>query len=391
MVGNKKIGLCICHDVSNHGSMLQCLATLKFLEKFQCKYEILRYSKDKSFLSAVKSLPRLLNKYLIEDKIKTVSCAINNRLNPEFKKYRDDRYSAVKEFKKRFFEDYYSPVIPGLAALTEYAKKFDAVLSGSDQLWSPAGLPTNFFNLMFVPAHIRKISYASSFGTASIPFYQTSRTRQYLERIEFISVRENSGKKIVDGLTNRDVPVVLDPTLLFDRSDWERFIPVKNNQSGPYIFAYFLGENSSHRRIVTEFAKQKGIKLVALKHLDRFIKADVDFGDETPKGVGAEEFVNLIRHAEYVFTDSFHGSVFSILHHKKFVTFNRYSATALVSKNTRIDSLFENLGITGCRYSGNLQTDASSIIDYNNVDEKLLGLREKSFNYIKQSLDFPEL
>ena len=390
MIGCKNIGLCICYDVSNHGSMLQCLATLKFLEKFQCRYEILRYSKSKSFLSAVKSLPRLLNKYLIEDKIKTISCAVNNRLNPEFKKYREDRYSAVKGFKKRYFEDYYSPVLPGLNALTEYVKKFDAVLSGSDQLWSPAGLPTNFFNLMFVPSHIRKISYASSFGTSNIPFYQETRTRQYLERIEFISVRENSGKKIVDGLTNRNVPVVLDPTMLFDKSDWECFIPVKNSQNTPYVFAYFLGENPGHRKIVTEFARQKGLKLVALKHLDRFIKADVNFGDETPNGVGAEEFVNLIRHAEYVFTDSFHGSVFSILHHKKFVTFNRYSDKALVSKNTRIDSLFANLGITGRRYSGSLQMDIESIVDYNAVDARLLALREQSFNYIKQSLDFPE-
>lgn len=229
-----------------------------------------------------------------------------------FDKFRKDKFTKL------------SPILVGYDNLCKGANRYSAVVTGSDQLWSPAGLPTNFYNLMFVPDHIRKISIASSFGVKTIPWYQVSRTREYLNRIEFISMRENRGSEIVKELTGRNVPTILDPVFIFNESEWLELIPMNTEYEEPYIFAYFLGANHTHREAVKSVAKQLGCKIVTLRHLDQYVENDERFGDFAPYDVDPARFLNLLRGAKYVCTDSFHGSVFSIIHHKPFVTFNRY-------------------------------------------------------------------
>lgn len=159
------------------------------------------------------------------------------------------------------------------------ARRYSAVVTGSDQLWSPAGLPTNYYNLQFVPDDIRKISYASSFGVKNIPWYQKKRTAAFLNRLDFISMRENQGSEIVKELTGKDVPTILDPVFMFDKEGWERLIPVKREIAEPYIFAYFLGETAEHRKVVEKAAKKLGCKIIALRHLDQYVPNDENFGD----------------------------------------------------------------------------------------------------------------
>lgn len=383
---NKMIcGLCICYSTKNYGSLLQCLATLKALDKRNISYEIIRYKKKHSFSEKIKSIPRLLNIYLIEDKIKRVSCFINKKINPDFNTYRNEHDYVLNNFIDKFFSKHFSPICLGYNNLVEYSKKYSAILTGSDQLWSPSGLPTNFYNLMFASDNTLKISYASSFGTSKIPFYQKKRTRQFLNRINYISVREISGKKIIKELTGKDVPVVVDPTLLLTKDEWAKIIPVKKIYDEPYILAYLLGTSKTHRARVLELSKKINLKIVALHHLDQYVKADDGFGDYTPANIGAEEFVNLVRHASFVCTDSFHGSIFSIIHHKQFITFNRYSDNAIVSKNTRIDSLFSNLGIINRRYKNDLFNEIQEPLNFTIIDEKLDNLRNESEKYLDKA------
>ena len=144
-----------------------------------------------------------------------------------------DDYSREHFFSKTVFLDYFKD-------LQIQAEKYDAVVTCSDQLWSPAGLGTNFYNLMFVPDGVRKISLSSSFGVSKIPSWQVKRTREYLERIEHISVRENQGKVIVKELTGRDVPVLMDPVFAYTKEEWEEIVPLSSRYDYPYILAYFL-------------------------------------------------------------------------------------------------------------------------------------------------------
>jgi len=381
------IGVCIKYFHENYGGMLQAFATTKLLDKYGIEYELIRYQKKKDIKFVLKSIPRVFNNVLINDKYESFQKKLSFKKHPEFATNDKIRMNAFNEFREKNFSNKLSEVYYGFNNLKNSSKKYSAVLTGSDQLWSPAGLPTNFYNLMFVPDNIKKISYASSFGVKYIPWYQKKRTAKFLNRMDYISMRENSGKNIVKELTGKDVPVVLDPVFMFDKNGWEELIPYKEEYDDEYIFAYFLGNNSEHRKAVKEFANKKGLKIVTLRHLDQYVEEDENFGDYAPYDVAPDKFLNLLRGATYVCTDSFHGAVFSIIHKKQFIVFNRYSNNSKHSKNSRIDSLCENLGINNCRYNGNIELFLNNKIEYKNVEENLNKLKLKSSKYIEEALN----
>lgn len=145
-----------------------------------------------------------------------------------------------------------------------------------------------------------------------------------------------------------------------------------------------MGTNEEHRKIANEFKNKTGLKLVTCPFLDNYVECDLNFGDIQLFDMDAADFVNLIRHAEYILTDSFHGSVFSILNHKKFMTFNRFNAGAN-SRNSRIDSLCTLLGLSERRYRGDVM-NVEKDINYNAVEEKLEKLRADSIKYLETAL-----
>lgn len=228
------IGVCIKYFHENYGGMLQAFATVKMLESRGIDYELIRYKKKLTIAEKVRSIPRLLNGILLNDKYEAFLKSQGMKKHPEFANNDAVRMKAFEQFKNKAFTKL-SPEFCGYKALCEGAKRYDAVVTGSDQLWSPAGLPTNFYNLMFVPNHIRKISYASSFGVGQIPWYQKRRTANFLKRLDYISMRENRGSEIVKELTGLDVPVILDPVFNFNKEQWEKLIPVKKEMNEPYI------------------------------------------------------------------------------------------------------------------------------------------------------------
>ena len=120
--------------------------------------------------------------------------------------------------------------------------------------------------------------------------------------------------------------------------------------------------------------------------MDSYNKADEGFGDYTPFDIGPAEFVNLIRNAEYVFTDSFHGSVFSVIYQKQFMVFNRYSDNSVSSKNSRIDSFCANYGLSERRYAGDIYA-VESRIDYPSVLEKVNEHRNSSKAFLDKALE----
>ena len=379
------IGVCIRYFHENYGGMLQAFATTKMLEMRGIDYELIRYEKRYSIVQKIKFIPRLFNSVLLKDKKEAFNKLLGMKKHPEFAKNDALRMAAFNSFKKEHFTKLAKPSV-GYENLCKDARKYEAVITGSDQLWSPAGLPTNFYNLMFVPDDIEKISIASSFGVGQIPWYQKKRTAHFINRIEHVSMRENRGKEIVKELTGRDVPVVLDPVFLLSKEDWDKYIPEVKVYDEPYIFAYFLGENPLYREEVKMLSKKTGLKIVALRHLDQYVETDESFGDYAPYDVSPDKFLNLIRGAEYICTDSFHGTCFSIINEKKFMIFNRYSDASKVSKNSRIDSLCTNLGISERRFVGNIMSVLDEI-DYHSVNIKLNKLKSETDKYLDKAFD----
>lgn len=382
------VGVCIKYFHENYGGMLQALATVKMLEQRGIDYELIQYKKQLTTIEKIKSIPRLFNAILINDKFETFLKNQGMKRHPEIAENDVIRMKAFEQFRKEMFTKL-SPEFCGYKALCAGAKRYNAVITGSDQLWSPAGLPTNYYNLMFVPDEVRKISFASSFGVSQIPWYQKRRTKHFLNRIDYISMRENRGSEIVKELTGRDVPTILDPVFCFTMDGWEKIIPTKREVEEPYIFAYFLGNFSEYREAVRRAAKKLNCRIVALRHLDQYVEDDEQFGDMAPYDVAPDKFLNLLRGAEYVCTDSFHGSCFSIIHRKQFVIFNRYVDGTRISKNSRIDTLCENLGLQDRRYNGTVELaeHLKSCIDYQSVDARLLKIKRDTDIYINTALE----
>ena len=156
----------------------------------------------------------------------------------------------------------------------------------------------------FVPDFVNTIAYATSFGQSELPKDSSQKASVFLKKIKHIGVREESGQKLVKKLAGRNVPVVCDPTLLFTGEEWMSIQQEKPIMEGRYIFCYFLGNNPPHREFAKRLKEQTGCKIVALTHLDEYVKSDEGYADETPYDIDPADFLNLIRYAEYVCTDS---------------------------------------------------------------------------------------
>lgn len=383
----KKVGIATCHRNHNYGSMLQAYATYIVLKNEGYDCEFIEYIKKYSIVKKVKFIPRLLNMYLMREKWRLLEKKLKLRKYPEIQKNDCIRQRAYDRFVEEYYKDAISQPYVGYAALKEGSHNYDIVLAGSDQLWIPAGLPTNFYNLMFAGDGVRRVSYSTSFGVSKIPFYQVKRTKEYLRRINYISVREDSGKKLVKDLIGKDIEVVLDPTLLLDATDWEKAIPRKKVIEEPYIFCYFLGNNPEHRKQAEIFSKAVGIKIIDMPHIDEFVECDLKFNAEHIYDIDSEQFVNLIRHAEYVLTDSFHCTVFSILNHKRFMTFDRYSDALMASRNSRIATLCGNTGLMDRRFKNSIVSEMQADIDYVQVDARIDKMRKQSMQYLRDAIE----
>ena len=259
---------------------------------------------------------------------------------------------------------------------------------GSDQLWLPGNIAADYYTLNFVPESVNTIAYATSFGQSSLPKDSSKLAKVFLQKIKHLSVREESGQKLIADLTGRKVPVVCDPTLLFTGKEWLSIQQKEPIEQGNYIFCYFLGTNPLHRNFVRKLKAETGCEVVILPHIDEYVKEDEECSDKQLYDVDPSAFLNLIRNAKYVCTDSFHCSVFSILYKRNFFTFRRFSDKNKQSTNSRLDTLFHITGITGRLVSGD--EDITEVLsrktDFETAHRKLAEIRQKSYDYLMNAL-----
>lgn len=195
----KKIAIVTGYHIKNYGSALQAYATQKVIDDMGIDNECIQYQKKKD----LKQLVRIFNLPLLKTKL----AGIKKKLYA--KKYADTlgknfeiRNKIFDEFVKENFK--VSEKCYGYEQLKNKIKEYDAVLLGSDQVWNPLNFGSHYYTLEFVPDSIPKIAYAPSFGVSKIPNSQKKKTIQYLNRIEYLSVREKKGQELIKELTNRE-------------------------------------------------------------------------------------------------------------------------------------------------------------------------------------------
>jgi len=344
----KKVGIVSCYFQPNYGSMIQALATQMALDKLGFDNETIDISGFNSEIKKAK-IKYFLKASLTSDFLLSKMGMAKNVLIKKFSKNEYTRNSAIRKikferFNKRRFR--LSMQVDSKANLGKFvADHYSTVLVGSDQLWLPGNIAADYYTLNWVPESVNTVAYATSFGQSVLPKDSAKKAAVFLKRIRHIGVREESGQKLIKQITGRDVPVVCDPTLLFTGKEWmsiQQENPIINE---PYIFVYFLGNNPPHREFVKRLKAETGCKIVALVHLDEFVKSDEGYADYTPYDIDPIDFLNLIRNASYVCTDSFHCSVFSMQYEKIFFSFRRYVRKTAASTNSRLDTLFKLAGV----------------------------------------------
>lgn len=393
---NKKIALVTCYFQKNYGSQLQAYATQMAFDKLGLANETIKIDGLLPEINKAKYryfLSKIFDMNTVKDKMATVRKVIAKKQNPEYAKNLGVRYRMFEDFANTQFT--LSKQYGSKAELGAEADKYAAVVVGSDQLWLPSNISADYYTLNWVPENVCKIALSTSFGISVLPKKYGEIAGKFLNRIDYVSIREVSGQKLIKQWANRDVPVVCDPTIMFTADEWVKALGADGDgkrfaNGEKYLFVYFLGNNPWEREIVKRVRKETGLKIVQIAHSDEYVKSDEGFADFTPYNVGPREFVELIRDAEYVFTDSFHCSVFSMLNSKRFFTFPRYSNDGPASTNGRLYSLLslvkQEKRMVRKSDVFNVADRLKEEVDYKVVHGELDKLRQFTWNWLEKAL-----
>lgn len=360
-----KVAIVTLHGYSNYGNNLQNYALQEVIKKLGFDVETLNFNvleTNKISGIFVKVKTALLNP-------KKIFYAINRRKSKFlYKKLLNEKVSRFKEFSANFLNEKCYEL--SLSELDKINDLYSYFISGSDQVWNPLYINKYFKYYLTFAEKPKSISYSASFGVSEVS--DGSRIRPWLEDFNYISVREIEGQRIVKAITNLDVPVLVDPTLLIDKENWIDMARVHEHKpKNKYILTYFLGKDSKAAfKRVNLIAKESGFDIVRLGDLKakNFYAAD------------PSEFIDYFNDAEIIFTDSFHGAVFSILFNRPFVVFKRGNM------NSRIDTLLSKFKLEDRHWDYVKEHENYFQIDYSHVDAILEEEREKSFNYLKKAL-----
>ena len=255
-------------------------------------------------------------------------------------------------------------------------KKFDYFICGSDQIWNPYYIGNTGTNFLSFANKNKTISYAASFGTSSIPINRKKEFQKYLNHIRCLSCREIQGVEIIKNLTGREARLVLDPTLLLSKTEWEKIAKkTKYVPDGEYLLTYFLGS------VTEEYDKR--IKKIANKNRLKIYNI-MDLSDMDKFSTNPSEFIYLIKNAKLICTDSFHGTIFSIIFNKPYIIFERNSS--MENMNSRFESLNQILELPNRNYNKIKENEIFNI-DYNKINKNIEKEKIKSIEYLKKSLD----
>ena len=385
----KKIGI-LTHFGNNYGNKLQNYAVQSILEKHGFEAEtIVKISPNgiQRPKNRKQEIIKLKPTYLVEV-LKT-----RFKTKYQYKNSRDGIIKSVKFVKNSDWKDLYKKRDASFDEFTEKHLKvsdfilsfetendeklnnYDFFVAGSDQVWNPTYPDTSRLNfLTFAPEH-KRIALAPSFGLSELPEYVKPLYKEWLNGIPVLSVREEAGAKIIKELTGRDVPVLADPTLCLTKNEWiEIEEQPEFDTARPYVFTYFLGnETNKYRRYIEKYANDNNCRIINI----------FDLREPEHYALNPSHFVYLIHNAKAVFTDSFHGCVFSLIMHTPFVVFNRIESGGQ-GMNSRIETLLKTFKMENRRFSNIESIDE---IDFSETDTLICSLQKKTDDFLNSAFN----
>lgn len=318
--------------IYNYGGFLQEMALQDAINSLGYECEIIDYevSQELNTFSLKRGIKNFsfdkIRKKLTKEKTILLSSPVSDSITKRKRAFDKYRAHNLVLSKKMSYSDLHSIDL-----------NYKQLVCGSDQIWNPDyNIPAFFLN--FGRKDCRKIIYAASIGKGQLSCLEKKTYSKLLEFPDYISVREDSAQKLISSITEKNVELVLDPTLLHQQEYWIKKADDSSFNHRNYIFCYFLNLTDEKVKSANEFARKNDCEIIAIPYLHN----EMEEYSEKLEGkllseVNPADFLNLIRNAETVITDSFHATVFSIIFQKNFWCFGRNAGT--YNMNTRLHTL----------------------------------------------------
>ncbi len=363
----KRISIITLQGYYNYGNRLQNYALQEVIKNFSEEVETLILPKASVQSSETFNKIKKVFSYTLSQTLNSINNKINSYIN---KSIIDQRENKFKQFAQKYINEKH---INSFDELRKIAKDTDYFVVGSDQVWHPYNMD-QYYSLQFVEEE-KRIAYAPSFGISEIPEDVKPQYKEWLSSIPYISVREKEGAKIIKQLTGRDAPVLVDPTLLLTKDEWLKISKVHAYKpSSKYLISYFWGKIPTERKtLIKQIAKKYNLEIVSI----------ADLKDKKTYIADPSEFIDYIDSASLVLTDSYHGTIFSILMETPFFVFERTGGKSMYS---RIETLLELTELSG-REEKDIDLNKDILnIDFSHVKGILEKEREKSFDFLSNAM-----
>lgn len=379
-----RIGVVTYFNIKNYGSALQAYSL-----KTTCN----KLGHDVVFLNVRESNPiyRIAHKLHVAfvTLVKFALYGTARKTHKEIRSLKHKSKSGISSKSAKLFDEFMFEQLPNInidrASLRKaaYTDSFGAFICGSDQIWSPLSVHLSGYKFLNFAPRKKRVTYAPSFGVAAVPGYNKGFVRKMLLGFDDISIRENQGAKIVKDLIGKEPTVVLDPTMLLSEDEWRTLYKdiTPSHAREKYALCYFFDEPKKETvKQIVEFSQENNLKMLVLSSDNvQLISNGAELVDAGPL-----EFLRYIDEAECVFTNSFHGSVFSILFGRPLKVFGRNHSDT-VKQTSRIDTLIEITGLPICMY----RSLEEGIVPVNTdlARDRLGSYRDNSISYLRKALD----
>ena len=361
----------------NYGAVLQAYALQRHLTKagFDSCDIVYRGSNEPVLNKKANPVARFKGIFLSGETLSHSIAVITS------KKGRGEREQVFKRFQREHLS--LSSRTYDYTGLEKLVNEYDAFVCGSDQVWNPrvhGGVNDPGYFLQFACGKRCTVAYAPSFGVSALPDACRQNLAEYVRNIDFVSVREDSGAKLLmdEGIS---APVVVDPTLLLSPEDYDKVAKRPEWLPERYLAVYKFSERNEYDRLIKETARCLKLPVVN-------IPAAVDSVFKTRWDIGPAEFLAIIRDAELVCTDSFHATVFSTLYRTPCIVFPRDAPDSKKSMNSRMEGLLKRLGIDA-RYASNPVQWGDALaanFDYGEAHRRLGEWRSESAAFLARAL-----
>ena len=362
---DKKIGIITFHQALNYGAVLQAYALKVVCDDLGYETHIIDYHYKglKEKVSLFKTFKTTCNKK------RAVVKLIRDLMSYPWDKQRAESFA---EFRKKFLSE--SKACFNINDILNL--KYDAYISGSDQIWNYKITGGDFDPVFFCdfPSTVGKIVYAGSSHDTPFPLDKELEFKNLLQKTDaFLSAREKKLADYIREISGKDIPVVLDPTLLAGRKLLSS-IPIKKTKEKDYILIYQIDRNPASDITVKKLEKEFNKKVFTMT-VPRLGSLHRRKGNSGP-----QEFLALLQDADFLVTNSFHGVALSLIFHKNFYVYENGGVM------TRIDSLLKMTNLTDRKVKMVKDIDLHNGIDFSKVDQKLALERDNSIHFLKEAL-----